>query len=151
MNEHEPNALRSLSSLEENALAPMVELLEDELQVAGVPVPAGKSSDGGRGFSLWYLQVVQTLEAYVAQADAHAPMSRGDVELMCRCALSATTLGEAIRLIEQFCAMLYPRAGELPVQQIAQRLGFQDADSFRRAFRRWTGTSPSAWRSANIH
>ena len=38
--------------------------------------------------------------------------------------------------------------GELPVADIAARLGFNDASTFYRAFRKWTGSAPGAWRSA---
>lgn len=34
------------------------------------------------------------------------------------------------------------------VEDLAQRLGFRDVDSFRAAFRRWTGTTPSRFREA---
>lgn len=35
-----------------------------------------------------------------------------------------------------------------PVAEIAARLGFEDASTFYRAFRKWTGCAPGAWRSA---
>jgi len=44
---------------------------------------------------------------------------------------------EALRL------MLNPA---LDLQQIATRLGYQDPETFTRAFRRWTGSTPSAYR-----
>ena len=34
-----------------------------------------------------------------------------------------------------------------PVQEIAARLGYADASSFARAFRRWTGTPPRVYRN----
>lgn len=100
----------------QNAFAPMVELLEDELQFAGIPVPSG-SAASSPAFTQWYLQAVQLLESHVAQHDAHAPMTRAEVELMCRCTLSAATLGQAISLVAQFVAMLHPRAGEVSVNR----------------------------------
>ena len=36
----------------------------------------------------------------------------------------------------------------LSVGEIADRLGFNDASTFYRAFRKWTGSAPGAWRSA---
>lgn len=36
--------------------------------------------------------------------------------------------------------------GGLSVGQIAERLGFSDASAFHRAFKRWSGTTPGAWR-----
>jgi AraC-like DNA-binding protein len=36
--------------------------------------------------------------------------------------------------------------GRLPLKQIAEELGFASVHSFHRAFRRWSGLTPSAWR-----
>jgi AraC-like DNA-binding protein len=33
-----------------------------------------------------------------------------------------------------------------PVSVVAEQLGYAEAASFSRAFRRWTGTAPSRWR-----
>jgi len=38
--------------------------------------------------------------------------------------------------------------GHLSVGEIAARLGFNDASTFYRAFRKWTGSAPGAWRLA---
>ena len=35
-----------------------------------------------------------------------------------------------------------------PIQVVATRLGFSDTTCFRRAFKQWTGTVPSRWRTA---
>ncbi len=37
----------------------------------------------------------------------------------------------------------------LSVVDIASRLGFEDASTFYRAFRKWTGSAPGAWRAAH--
>ncbi len=36
----------------------------------------------------------------------------------------------------------------LPVTEVAERLGYRDAPAFVRAFKRWTGQTPAAWRAA---
>jgi AraC-like DNA-binding protein len=38
----------------------------------------------------------------------------------------------------------------LSVGEIAARLGFNDASTFYRAFRKWTGSAPGAWRAASL-
>jgi AraC-like DNA-binding protein len=38
--------------------------------------------------------------------------------------------------------------GDEPVDQLAARLGFSEASAFRRAFRRWTGSPPGAYRQS---
>jgi len=44
-------------------------------------------------------------------------------------------------------AKRYLRDGGLTVEAVAALLGYHDSANFRRAFRRWTGTTPSAFRS----
>lgn len=44
-------------------------------------------------------------------------------------------------------ALLLLRSRELSIQQIGERLGYSDVANFTRAFRRWTGKTPSAYRS----
>jgi AraC-like DNA-binding protein len=38
--------------------------------------------------------------------------------------------------------------GRLPIKQIADEVGFSSVQSFHRAFRRWSGQTPQAWRQA---
>jgi len=39
----------------------------------------------------------------------------------------------------------------LPIADAAEQLGFSDAFSFSRSFKKWTGISPRAWRAARDH
>ena len=45
-------------------------------------------------------------------------------------------------------ALRHLTEGRLRVVEIADRLGFNDASTFYRAFRKWTGSAPGAWRTA---
>ncbi|MGB0956749.1 MAG: AraC family transcriptional regulator ligand-binding domain-containing protein [Panacagrimonas sp.] len=48
-------------------------------------------------------------------------------------------------------ARIWLRDGRLPLDQIADRLGFSDRRSFSRAFQQWTGRSPSRYRAEIDH
>ncbi|MFK3972968.1 AraC family transcriptional regulator [Pseudomonas sp. NPDC087358] len=57
---------------------------------------------------------------------------------------------------EVLCEARYQRAQELllrqmPVARIAENLGFSEAAAFRRAFQRWSGCTPSQYRSQVRH
>lgn len=57
---------------------------------------------------------------------------------------------------EMLCQTRYQRAQELllrqvPVARIAENLGFSEAAAFRRAFQRWSGCTPSQYRSQVRH
>ncbi|MDT7835554.1 AraC family transcriptional regulator [Aquabacterium sp. OR-4] len=44
-------------------------------------------------------------------------------------------------------ALQHLAEGRLTVDEIASRLGFEDASTFYRAFRKWTGVAPGVWRA----
>jgi AraC-like DNA-binding protein len=39
-------------------------------------------------------------------------------------------------------------AANLPIGEVSYLLGFSEPRAFHRAFRRWTGETPQAWRAA---
>ena len=104
-----------IRSAVELAIGPLVELLRRELELAGIPSP-GAEPTSIRTFTLWYLEVVQLLDAHCAEGDQHPAMARAEVELMCRCALSACSLEEAMQLCARYCETLYPRAGRIELR-----------------------------------
>lgn len=104
-----------LANLHQTTFEPLMELLEQELVVVGVAYPRPRQASLGE-FTRYYLEVVQLLEAQVAGHNEQPPMSRAEVEMLCRTALSAKNLAEAIELCGRFCAMLYPRAGQVSLR-----------------------------------
>jgi AraC-like DNA-binding protein len=57
--------------------------------------------------------------------------------------LTFDRLLEQIRLARAVSLLANPK---MPVQRITEEAGYSDVRSFRRAFRRWTGQSPSDFR-----
>ena len=43
-------------------------------------------------------------------------------------------------------ALLLRRMPELSLAEVAERLGYRNVQNFERAFRRWTGATPAAYR-----
>ena len=111
------------------AIGPLVQLLRRELAQAGI-TPERQEPTSIRAFTLWYLEAVQLLEAHCASEDEHAGMTRTDVELMCRCALSARSIEEAMILCSRFCETLYPRAGHAQLS-VTQGVASFHLDSLR--------------------
>lgn len=58
-----------------------------------------------------------------------------------------TSFNELVNDSRRERAEEWVRATQLPLDQIATRLGFSDVRSFRRAFKRWTGKTPTELRS----
>lgn len=110
-----PRAASQSAGVAQTVLAPLMAMLTRELHPGNVPAAQPSVNSLGE-FTEYYLQVLQQLENQIANSDGRQPMSRSEVEALCRCALSANTLGEAIALCEQFCTMLHPRAGEVGLQ-----------------------------------
>ena len=61
---------------------------------------------------------------------------------------SFAALADSIRRERALAMIVLP---DLPVTVIAARLGFATPSAFTRAFRRWTGTSPSRYRQPEAH
>ncbi|RJF92826.1 helix-turn-helix domain-containing protein [Noviherbaspirillum saxi] len=99
------------------------------LRELGQADPSGTLS--AVGFVELYREAIGALEERVARGDGHPPMSHAEVDLLCRCVLSARTMDEAVKLAVQFCAMLHPRAGELALERRQNTVVFR-MNSLRR-------------------
>jgi AraC-like DNA-binding protein len=111
------------------SIAPLVQLLQQELTIAGIRLSQAQPTSI-EAFTLWYLEVVQKLEVHIAREGERPAITRSEVELMCRCALSARRLDEAIELCTRYSAMLYPRAGR-PGLDVAGGVASFRLDSLR--------------------
>jgi AraC-like DNA-binding protein len=61
-------------------------------------------------------------------------------------AATGTTFTEVVEEVRKQRALLLLARKDLGVEQVADRLGYSDVANFTRAFRRWTGQTPAAWR-----
>jgi AraC-like DNA-binding protein len=61
-----------------------------------------------------------------------------------------TSIGQLKEDLLRDAAVASLARGVEPVEDLARRLGFSEASAFRRAFRRWTGQPPGAYRSADV-
>jgi AraC-like DNA-binding protein len=61
---------------------------------------------------------------------------------------AGTSFQELVDEIRRAQALEYIGSSGLTCEQIAAKLGFRDARSFRRAFKRWTGETPNDYRGA---
>jgi AraC-like DNA-binding protein len=71
--------------------------------------------------------------------------------LQARLAERGTTFTSLFDAARKELALGYLSQSALSVTEVAFRLGFADTSNFARAFKRWTGSSPSAHRLASPH
>lgn len=57
-----------------------------------------------------------------------------------------TSFNEILEQVRHVLAVEYLKAGQLDMQEIAWQLGYSDLSNFRRAFKRWEGVAPSAFK-----
>src|SRR5205814_7256149 len=97
------------------------------------------------------------VEQVLPQLLPHGKATTSDVARqlgVSRRTLSRSLFAEGVtfaRILEELRAALakrYLRDRELPISEIAWLLGYREIGSFTHAFKRWTGTSPSQFRSS---
>jgi AraC-like DNA-binding protein len=123
--ERELDALGSREQLVERTRA----LLADPLPTSGVPDHLASQPISFRTIE----QVAKRLHVSVRT-------------LKRRLAEEGTTYSELVDAERRERALLLLRSDDLTLAEIADRLGYSDAANFTRAFRRWTGVSPRAFR-----
>ena len=63
-----------------------------------------------------------------------------------RLGLLGTSHAELVQECQRLTAERLLAEGRMPLKQIADALGFASVHTFHRAFRRWSGSTPTAWR-----
>jgi AraC-like DNA-binding protein len=98
----------------------------------------------------------ETLEAclavYLLEGYPHAALAAeiagcGMRTLQRRLAKEGNTYGQIVDRVRCRVATSQLQAGDVPLQELSQRLGYSEQSAFTRAFQRWTGTSPSTYRA----
>jgi AraC-like DNA-binding protein len=65
--------------------------------------------------------------------------------LRARLAAEGTTFKEVLDAVRKDCALREIASPGTKLASVAAQVGFSDSASFTRAFKRWTGTSPTEW------
>ncbi|MFM9380248.1 AraC family transcriptional regulator [Pseudomonas sp. UV AK001] len=101
------------------------------------------------------LDLIQAVERAIARdlsRGSHIEKIAGDLNMSSRTlrrrltehSLTFEALLEQVRQARTMSLLANP---DMPIERITEEVGYSDVRSFRRAFKRWTGKSPSAWRS----
>lgn len=93
----------------------------------------------------WLLSAFPRLPT-VAETAAHLGMSERSFRR--HLGMLDTTHAELAQECQRLTAERLLAEGKLPLKQIAEALGFSSVHSFHRAFRRWSGLTPSDWRES---
>jgi AraC-like DNA-binding protein len=92
-------------------------------------------------------RIGRELEAGDAQASGVAKSLRmSQRTLQRRLAEDGTSFTKVRERVRRERGVAWVRSGSLPLAEIAYRLGFSDPAAFSRAFKRWTGHAPGAYR-----
>lgn len=87
---------------------------------------------------------------FPSQADMAAELHLSPRTLRRRLREEGTQYREIVDEVRFELAKGYLRTAELSVGQIAELLAYDDPANFRRAFKRWSGSSAQAWRDENM-
>lgn len=76
-------------------------------------------------FTSIYHDCTDVLENHVARRAGRSAMNKAELDLLCYCVITCTTLGRAIDRAAAFCAMLGGRAGDLSLRTVGERAEFR--------------------------
>jgi AraC-like DNA-binding protein len=102
----------------------------------------GRDTAGGR-LRAALPDLLRAGEPTLAAAARHLAMSERTLQR--RLAVEGTAFQALVDAERRDLALAHLRAGRLAVGEVAFVTGFSEPSAFRRAFRRWTGTTPAAY------
>lgn len=91
--------------------------------------------------------LLQSLPAQPTVAETAARLGMQERTLRRHLGMLDTSYAALMQECQQLVAERLLAEGRMPLKQIAEALGFLSVHSFHRAFRRWSGVTPSAWRA----
>lgn len=91
--------------------------------------------------------LVESLAGDASPAQVARALGLSERSLQRHLAQHGTSFAQVLNETRRELACAYLREPRWSVTEIAFLLGFEDSSSFARAFRRWTGSSPSAFRA----
>ena len=107
--------------------------------------------DRSQGKSVFQQQILRTCVRNLGSANVQASVIAKSLNMSVR--TMYRRLGEEgvsyqalLDRLRSSVALEYLRNTQLSVEEIATQCGYQDVSNFRKAFRRWTGSSPSSFR-----
>ena len=107
-------------------------------------VMGARDDDVVRKLLQWFRERLPEGEPRQEDAASHLAMTARSLQR--RLADQDTTYREVLNQARHALALDYLRGERYSVSEIAYLLGFAEVSAFTRAFRRWEGTSPTAWR-----
>jgi AraC-like DNA-binding protein len=83
-----------------------------------------------------------------SQAEVSRRLALSERTLQRRLREEATSFAEILDAVRSELSQLYLREANLAAGEVAFLLGYSEPSAFHRAFRRWTGVTPQAFRSS---
>jgi AraC-like DNA-binding protein len=124
------------------ALSRLLERHADAL-LASLPSPSQGHADRLR---VWLIRNLEEGDTTLARAAAELKLSERSLQR--RLAEQGLSFDGLLDEVRHALALRYLADPKIAISALAYRLGYSDASAFHRAFRRWTGTSPSLLRRA---
>ena len=104
------------------------------------------------GKSLFQRDILRACVRNLSTANVQAPVVADSLDISVRTmyrrlAKEGVSYQSLLDNLRSSVAMEYLRNTQMSVEEIATQCGYQDVSNFRKAFRRWTSSTPSAYRA----